>query len=167
MRAVADRRADVPGMPGEFSGPVAYADRWLWIGVALVVLVVLYYAASWWLTRPPRPPEVPRREVDLPDVRRDHLARIDALAARVHAGDVDPRAGHQQLSELVRSYVAAVSPLPALTMALADFRDRAPQELVDALALMYPPEFAPDADDPAARFDEAVAASRGLVATWS
>lgn len=167
MRAVAEPRADVPGMPAEFSGPVAYAERWLWIAVVLVALVVVYYAASWWLTRPPRPPVVVRRDVDVLDVRRDHLARIDALVAQVHGGTVGPREGHQRLSDLVRSYVAAVTTLPARTMALADFRDRAPQELVDALELMYPPEFAPDADDPAARFDEAAAASRRLVGSWS
>ncbi|NYI46110.1 hypothetical protein BJ993_003190 [Nocardioides aromaticivorans] len=160
--------ADVPGMPEEFTGPVAYSDRWLWIGLALLALVVLYYLASWWFTRPPRPPAVPRREVDVPDAQRDHLARIDALVARVRAGEVGPRDGHQQLSELVRSYVATVTTLPARTMALADFRDRAPQELVDAIELMYPPEFAPDAadTDPLASFDDAVDRSRRLVGTW-
>lgn len=172
MRGVGDLvmvHADVPGMPEEFTGPVAYSDRWLWIGLALLALLVLFYLASWWFTRPPRPPVVPRRQVDVPDVQRDHLARIDALVARVRAGEVGPREGHQQLSELVRSYVATVTTLPARTMALADFRDRAPQELVDAIELMYPPEFAPDRpdDDPLATFDDAVDRSRRLVGTWS
>ncbi|WP_435770956.1 hypothetical protein [Nocardioides sp. SYSU DS0651] len=160
-RALADE------LPAEFSGPVGYADRWLWIAVALVAVAVLFYALSWWFTRPPRDRGVVRREVDVADAQRSHLARIDAVAAEVRSGALGARDGHQRLSEVVRSYVATVTTLPARTMALADFRARAPQELVDAIELMYPPEFAPEDDPARTRFDDAVSRSRGLVATWS
>lgn len=156
-------------LPEEFTGPVVYDDRWLWIAIALLVLVVLYYVVSWWLTRAPRVPVVTRAPVDVPDARAVHLARIDELVAQVHDGRLSARSGHQQLSEIVRSWVATVTPLPARTMTLADFRDHAPRELVEAIELMYPPEFAPDADghgDPAA-FDDAVLRSRGLVRSWT
>lgn len=159
-------RAEVPGMPEEFTGPVAYADRWLWIAIVLLVVVVVYYLAAWWLTREPRPPVVKAAVVDVPDVRQAHLARIDALAERVHRGETSPREGHQQLSDLVRSYVAEVTTLPARTMTLTDLQHRAPAELVAAIALMYPPEFAPESDT-ADRFDEALAASRRLVGSWT
>lgn len=163
MRAAGE---PVPGMPEEFTGPVGYADRWLWIAVALLVLVALFYLAAWWFTRAPRPPAVERRTVDVPDAQRAHLTRIDALAAQVHGGELSAREGHQRLSDLVRSYVATVTTLPARTMTLADFRDRAPAELTETIALMYPPEFAPEPDTVAA-FDEAVAASRRLVVAWT
>lgn len=168
MHAAGDlvRSEPVPGMPEEFTGPVGYADRWLWIAVVLLVLVVLYYLAAWWFTRRPRPPVVTAAVVDVPDVRRAHLARIDALAEDVHSGRTTPRVGHQQLSDLVRSYVAEVTTLPARTMTLADLQQRAPAELVEAIALMYPPEFAPETDT-ADRFDEALAASRRLVGAWT
>lgn len=154
-------------LPDEFTGPVAYDDRWLWIAVALGAAVVLYYLLAWWLTRRPRVPRLERVAVDVPDVRRTHLDLIDRIDARVRAGELEPRAGHQQLSEVVRSYVAAVTTLPAQTMALADFRARAPHELVAVIELVYPPEFAPD--DAIARelFDTAVVRARGLVADWS
>ncbi|WP_418063896.1 hypothetical protein [Pimelobacter simplex] len=154
-------------LPDEFTGPVAYDDRWLWIAVALGAAVVLYYLLAWWLTRRPRVPRLERVAVDVPDVRRTHLDLIDRVDARVRAGELEPRAGHQQLSEVVRSYVAAVTTLPARTMALADFRARAPHELVAVIELVYPPEFAPD--DAIARelFDTAVVRARGLVADWS
>jgi hypothetical protein len=166
MPAAADLEGEVPGMPEEFSAPVAYDDRWLWIAVALVVLVLAYYLASWWFTRPPRVRVVARAPVDVPDARAQHLARIDELVAQVHAGRVSARGGHQQLSEIVRSWVATVTTLPARTMALADFRDRAPNELVEAIELMYPPEFAPDVDA-VATFDDAVHRARGLVGSWT
>lgn len=154
-------------LPEEFTGPVGYADRWLWIAAGLAVALVVYYLLAWWFTRAPRPAALARPGVPLPDVREQHLARIDQVDARVRAGEITAREGHQQLSEVVRDYVAAVTTLPARTMALADFRDRAPVALVEVLELVYPPEFAPE--DAVARdlFETAVTRARGLVATWS
>ena len=172
MRAAADLRAATRAqeLQDEFSGPIGYSDRWLWIALALLALVVVYYVLAWWFTRKPRPRDLARPGVDVPDVQREHLARIDRVEAEVRAGSLAARDGHQQLSDVVRSYVAAVTTLPARTMALADFRARAPQELVDAIELMYPPEFAPD--DPQqsfarSRFDDAVGRARGLVVSWT
>ncbi|MCR1784459.1 hypothetical protein KVF89_18090 [Nocardioides carbamazepini] len=163
MPAVAD--LVLAELPEEFSGPVGYADRWLWIAAALAGALILYYLLAWWFTRPPRPPALER--TDLPDVRRQHLTRIDRIDERVRTGDLAARDGHQQLSEVVRDYVATVTTLPARTMALADFRDRAPAVLVEVLELVYPPEFAPDEGVARDRFDAAVAQARGLVGSWS
>ncbi|WP_182379736.1 hypothetical protein [Nocardioides sp. WS12] len=154
-------------LPGEFTGPVEYADWWLWLAAALLVLLVAYYLVSWWVTRAPRVPTIARQDVDVPTAQEEHLARIDRVVAQVRAGALPPRDGHQQLSEVVRSYVATVTTLPARTMALADFRERAPQELVDAIEVMYPPEFAPDASLAEDAFDTAVTQARSLVGAWT
>ena len=56
--------------------------------------------------------------------------------------------------------------VPARTMALADLRAAGQPRLADAVALMYPPEFAPTEAEPGelrATLDRA----RELVATWS
>lgn len=151
----------------EFHGPVGYDERWLWIALALLALVVLYYLVSWWITRPRRVRDVRRADVDVPDLQREHLARIDRIEADVHAGVLEPRAGHQQLSEVMRSYVAEVTTLPARTMVLADFRTQAPPELVAALEVMYPPEFGPDDEVARVRFDDAVTRAREVVASWA
>ena len=158
MRAVAE-------LPEEFAGPVGYADRWLWIAVALLGLVVVYYAVAWWSTRPPR-----RRPAPItapPDVRREHLARIDQVEEQVRSGAISARVGHQQLSRVVRGYVAAVSPLPAPTMTLADLRALAPAALTDVIELVYPPEFAPDEAHARDAFDVAVRRARTFVAHGS
>lgn len=156
-------------LPEEFAGPIAYSHLWLWIAIALVVAVVLYYVLAWWLTRPPRVRTVAAAPVVVvpPNARAEHLARIDAVAAQVDDGTMTPRAGHQELSEVVRSYVETVTTLPARTMALADFRAQAPQELVDAIELMYPPEFAPDDDLAREHFATAVDRARALVGQWA
>ena len=163
MLGAADRE-----LPEEFTGPVGYSHLWLWLAVAGVALVALYYLVVWLLTRPRRTgPTMWGRMTDVPNARRDHLQRIDAIEAEVRAGRLAARTGHQQLSEVVRSYVEAVSALPARTMALADFRAHAPAPLADAIELMYPPEFAPDPPVAQERFEQAVRDSRRLVASWS
>lgn len=152
-------------LQGEFAGPVAYDERWLWLALLGLLAVAVYYALVLLLTR--RRPERPPTEDAVLAARREHLERIDRIEASVRAGRLAARDGHQQLSEAVRSYVGRVSPLPALTMALADFRVRAPRPLTDAIELMYPPEFAPDDVGGAReRFDDAVRQARELVGSW-
>lgn len=153
-------------LPDEFTGPVSYGDRWLVLACVLVAAVLVYFAVVWWTTRPPRVTSIARAHVDVPGVRVDHLRSIDKIVAQVRTGSLPAREGHQGLSEVVRSYVATVTTLPARTMALADFRARAPQELVDAIELMYPPEFAPDSAVATDTFDAAVDRARRLVSSW-
>ncbi|MCX6402244.1 MAG: hypothetical protein NTX33_20205 [Propionibacteriales bacterium] len=160
MRAAAE-------LPEEFTGPVEYADRWLVLAIVLIALVLVYYVVAWWMTRAPKVPTIARAGVDVPSEQAACLARIDEVVARVRLGTLSARDGHQQLSDVVRSYVATVTTLPARTMALADFRTRAPQELVDAIELMYPPEFAPDDALAADTFDVAVDRARNLVGSWT
>ena len=153
----------------EFNGPVAYGDRWLWLALLGLCLVAVYYLAVVWFTRDRSDRgSVAWPRTDVATARQQHLDRIARIEAAVRAGEVPARDGHQQLSETVRSYVGAVSPIPAPMMTLADFRRQAPRPLTDAIELMYPPEFAPDDVGRAReRFEDAVARSRQLVASWS
>jgi hypothetical protein len=153
----------------EFNGPVAYGDRWLWFALLGLCVVAIYYLAVVWFTRDRSGRgDVAWARTDVLSARQQHLERIARIEAGVREGRVPARDGHQQLSEAVRSYVAAVSSIPAPTMTLADFRRQAPQPLTEAIELMYPPEFAPDDVGQAQeRFDDAVARSRQLVASWS
>ncbi|HJQ04442.1 MAG TPA: hypothetical protein VJ872_03305 [Nocardioides sp.] len=162
MRGVGD--LVLVGVPKEFHGPIDYQDRWIWLALLGLLLVGGYYLAVLWFTRTPPPP--PPEPVSLPDVRAEHLGRLDAIEAAVRTGEATFREGHQQLSEVVRSYVEAITPLPARTMTLADFRLRAPRPLADIIEEIYPPEFSPDAGEAAARFEHALGQARGLVSTW-
>lgn len=156
-------------LPDEFAGPVDYSGTWLTIALLGLALVAAYYVTVWALTRP-------RSEAAAPppvtSTRGRSLSRIDSLADEVHNGRLEPRLAHQELSGLVRTYVEEVSDLPARTMTLADLRARAPRQLADAIAVMYPPEFAPDDPDDASReaaraaFDRAVDDARTVVASW-
>lgn len=153
-------------LPEEFTGPVAYDDRWLWIAIALAALVVAYYALTWRLTRAPRPEIVAAPTVDVGSARALALARVDDVERAVREGGLSARAGHQRLSEVVRAYVEQVSALPARSMALADFRAIAPPALTGAIELMYPPEFGPDETFAERTFADAAAQARTIVERW-
>lgn len=153
-------------LPEEFTGPVAYDDRWLWIAIALGTLVVAYYGLTWWLTRPPRPEVAAVPTVDVASARARALTLVDDVERAVREGRIGARAGHQRLSEAVRAYVEQVSALPARSMALADFRAMAPPALTGAIELMYPPEFGPDETFAERTFADAAAQARTLVERW-
>lgn len=151
----------VAELPEEFTGPLGYGAGWVWAALAAVAVAVGYVAVVLLATRE-RGAELtgPERQEAL---RRGCLSGLDEVAGEVHTGALTARAGHQRLSELVRGYVEQASGLGARSMSLADLRLQAPH-LVEAVALMYPPEFAPDDDGRAQeQFDEALAAARRVV----
>ncbi len=154
------------GIPAaDLRGAVGYDGPWLGLATAALGLMVLYYLALWWWgnRRLPSQPADPRAE---------HLALLDAIEADVAAGRIDRREGHRRVSEVVRAYAARISDLPAPTMTLAELRAAGPAGLADVVALVYPPEFSPEAARdgglPAEeQLDETLVHARELVSTWS
>jgi hypothetical protein len=144
----------------ELQDPVGYDGPWLLLAVAGLVAVALYYAAVLWLTRP-RPPRPPRRPDEV-----DYLARLDAIEAKVAAGEIGARAAHQQISRVLREYAAAAVGVPATTMTLAELERRGPHRLARIVADLYEPEFAPDDTLAEDRLPLALAESRALLADW-
>jgi len=154
-------------MPGEaeLTGPVGYASTWSVQAMALVALVVVYYAGVWLWSRgedaagtEPVPP--------VEKARTASLKELDRLEGVVRAGRVPVREGFQQLSATVRAFVTEASGTPARTMTLEQLRDEADPRVADAIAAMYVPEFAPgeaDADD----FGRSVRDARELVRSWT
>ena len=90
----------------ELAGPAVYSSLWLALGIALPLLVVAWYAlVTWWASGFARPgPRGPSWRA----VRRTHLARIDTIEREAASGALTPRAAHRGLSEVLRSYAAAV-----------------------------------------------------------
>lgn len=164
-------------LPKEFHGPISHSSLWPWLAVLGLAVVALYYLAVTWWARPRRTP-TPAAPLPAPaappvDPRPAHLAELDRIAREVDEGRLPARVGHQQVSRTVRSYVGAVSPIPADRMTLADLRTAAHGRasatlLADAVELMYPPSFAPSEEGRAAeRFPEALARARHVVTTWT
>ena len=147
----------------EFTGPTSYAPWLTWLAIALPVLVVVYYAGvTWWARSPAKP-----RRGRLERQRREHLARLDRVEAEVAAGDLALRSAHQAISEIVRSFAAAAGPVDTRPMALEQLRVHGPAGLVDVVALVYPPEFAPGGQgEPSERLAPALADARAVIGEW-
>ena len=150
----------------ELTGPVGYSALWGWLALAAVLVVVAWYAGVTWWARARRRPAADR-PAPLPDVRQRHLAELDRIERDVPDGRMSARAGHQRTSLTVRSFVAEAGGVPAHTMALADLRAAGQPRLADAVALMYPPAFAPAEAEPAGSCGATLDRARELVATWS
>lgn len=149
---------------GELTGPTSYAPWLTWLAVLLPALVVLYYVGvTWWARRPARS----RPASSLAEARRAHLSRLDEVEAAVGRAELSLRGAHQAISEIVRAFVTTVGPLDARPLTLEQLQVVGPQGLVDVVALVYPPEFAPPAQgEPAERLAPALADARALVSGW-
>ncbi|MFT4083614.1 MAG: hypothetical protein QM638_13605, partial [Nocardioides sp.] len=109
------------------------------------------------------------------DPRPEHLAELERIQRAVATGRLSAREGHQRVSRIVRSYVGAVSALPADRMTLDDLRRLRrhgvpPREelLISAIELMHPPSFAPTEEGHATeRFDDAARRAIGVVTSWT
>lgn len=157
MRAAAD-----------FVGPAAYAGPWTWLPYVLLLAVAAWYA--WVLlgaSREVEPEEEfvsSRNPADTARGRR--LQELDRIDQYVRAGQLPLREGFQRLSATVRAFVGEVSEVPARTMTLEELRASAHPRVAEAIAAMYPPEFAPgeaSLDD----FARSLQAARELVRTWT
>ncbi|MEP9382652.1 hypothetical protein [Nocardioides sp. KR10-350] len=157
-------------LPREFHGPISHSELWLWLALLGLVLVAVYFAVVTWWTRArvkPEPPPPPAPPPPRRDPRPLHLAELDRIERAVVDGVITAREGHQRVSLTVRSYVGEVTPLPADRMTLADLRAAGVRPLAEAVALMYPPSFAPGDEGHAQdRFPEAVSRAREVVGTW-
>ncbi|WP_028660532.1 hypothetical protein [Nocardioides insulae] len=164
MRMFADLAAPAPD---ELVDPVGYSSWWALFGVLAVLAVVVYYVVVSLWGRPWRRRTEQRRGGDVGTVRAQHLEQLDAVESAVAAGSLAARVAHQQLSTILRSYVAQVTPIEAPVMTLEELRADAPAELAEAIEVMYPPEFAPDDLGGADRaFGEAAHRARSLVTRW-
>ncbi|KQY63840.1 MULTISPECIES: hypothetical protein [unclassified Nocardioides] len=148
----------------EFSGPVDYSSQWLWFAIGALALVALFYLGVllWSHAGGPKP----LKPGDVPTARTRAMGELDRIGHQVYAGQLAERVGYQQLSSVIRDFVSAVSGMPAHTMALADLRAAGVPHLAETIALIYPPEFAPDstAVEP---FGTTLNRARGLVSSWN
>lgn len=147
----------------EFSGPIDYGSLWMWLALASIAVVLLWYVGVvlWSLGGGPK-----KARVDLPSARSRALGELDRIGHQVHSGELTERLGYQQMSSVVREFVSQTSGLPAHAMALADLRQAGVPHLAETIALMYPPEFAPEASG-SEPLSLTLDRAKNVVATWN
>jgi len=156
--------ADPP--PG-FYAPDPYAAKWLWIGVGILALIAVWYAAVWWFTRRRTIVIPPRITPDrLTRLRADYTRQIDLVVERAARGEITQRRAHQQLSVLVRHFVHEVSGIHAPTMTLTELHARGARltPVSEVVGTLYPGEFGPRET---ATLVGAADVAKQVVARWS
>lgn len=180
--------------PAELFPPEAYAGGWLVAAVLAIAVVVLWPIVVVLITRPKRVrAEVPTGPPPA-DQRGRTLAELAEIRRRWQEGSVSTRHGHQEISSVVRRYVATAGQPGVETMTLAELRSASEQSprltvVADLVEELYPPEFAagdgaagdgapgsgthPDLTttvlrrDSAGAFDRAIARAEEVVRGWS
>lgn len=155
----------MPVAAEEFTDPISYSWYWLWLALLALVLVIGWYAGvTVWAHgrrwRDGGPPPVPT-------ARDRALFELDQIGHQVAAGGLTERDGYQQMSRVVRTFVADMTGLPAQSMALADLNAAGVTSVAEAIALMYPPEFAPAPAPQYEPIDHTLARARALVVSWT
>jgi hypothetical protein len=101
-------------------GPPSYSTWWLWIGVALIVLVVLVYAGILVATMPSaRLRELPGvRDVHARVLRHRFVRRVRGIVARHRDGELSAAQTGAELSRTLRSFLHQATGRPAQYMHL-------------------------------------------------
>lgn len=153
--------------------PERYGSQWLWIGLGLLALVVLWYVFTIWYTRPRKVAPVALSGDRLAKLKVRYTEQIDQVVARVATGTQDARTGHQQISVLVRHFVKEAGGYPAPTMTLTDLNRSGIAQLrpvAGAVGTLYPGEFGPEDPRPGEDVLEvrrSANAAREVISTWT
>lgn len=156
--------ADQP--PPGFYAPDPYGAAWLWMGLAGLSLIALWYAWVFWSTREKAVVTTPRLSPDRLDrLRSDYTHQIEVVVGQVVADEITRRQGHQRLSVLVRHFVQEVSGIRAPTMTLTDLHASGSRLTPVSVVVgeLYPGEFAPAS---ATTIEGAAEQAKTVVARW-
>lgn len=134
-------------MPGDngFFPPVQYSALWTILGVGLLLLVVAWFVALHFITRPKpvRREPVPMSALPVagPSLRETYLGLIDDVERAHAAGAIEFRQAHQQLSLIVREFAATARGVRAQYMTLEELRSTQLEPLAQTIGELYPGAF--------------------------
>ncbi|GIG19887.1 hypothetical protein Cch01nite_06110 [Cellulomonas chitinilytica] len=122
--------------------PVTYGHGWTVLGLCLVAGVALVLVVVLLSTRPGGLPRLPgmRRSTR---VRRQALARVDAVLVAYEAGRVDAPGAASELSQTVRGFAAAWTGVAYETMTPSQLATAGPVPLHDVVSALAVATFAP------------------------
>ncbi len=152
--------------PPEIIAPPQYSIAWVILAVLCVLVIIALIVIPLRITRGIEQRIAYRsRPSDLEALKAEFLRAVNDLADRHEAGDLDARAGHHELTGVMRRFVRRttghdVSSQDLATL-LADPRTRVVGELIRDL---YEPDFAPSSDRD---LRDSVRRAREVIRSWS
>lgn len=131
--------------PGEVMPLVGYSPFWLVLGIAILALIGLFYVLVILLTTQRKPrskPVVPTEPpVDVAKLQQAGYAKVADIETATINGTLDSRSAHEQLSAVVREFIAESTGIPADHMTLSDLQGTELRGTTRAVAQFYPGVF--------------------------
>jgi hypothetical protein len=163
----------------ELVDPVGYSGWWTVLGIAAILAAAAVVFLVIWLTRaraeekaaPPPGPLPPAGPYDpYAELRAEYEKRLDAVAERFRAGELDERTLHLALSAEMRGFATGRLRRDASSMTLSEIQQLGEAgRLTQLIARYYRPSFADHDNDPAARSTDAedsIDRARSVVRGW-
>ena len=118
------------------------------LALGLLLLIAGWIGLIIWTTR--RKPEKSLRTlpaampvaIDYSQLKAEYLGRINRVQADFDSRALRARGAHQQLSEILRSFVAEAARVPVRSMTLSELKRTQYAPLSEAIDSYYQPEFA-------------------------
>lgn len=157
------------GIPS-LSPLINYGAFPLVVALFLVVIIGAWYFIVFFTTKKKTPVVLKNTPVTTPPLRSiealraEYLQKIESLASSYAARAISARAVHQQLSLLLREFVAKANNVPADTMTLSDLKKMNLPTLTPVIESFYIPEFSMVESG---SVQAAIATAREVVAQWS
>jgi hypothetical protein len=155
----------------ELVDPVGYPGWWTVVGIVVLLVAAAIVFLVLWLTRARAAEKAASVPLDpYGALRSEYERRLDAVAQRFHAGELDERTLHLALSAEVRGFATGRLGQDASSMTLSEIQQLSgADELTRLITRYYRPSFADHENDPKARTTDAedsIARARTVVRSW-
>lgn len=150
----------------EIIDPPQYSVAWLILAALCVLVIIALVVAVLRITRAIEKRAAYRRRPDAAQsLKAEFLRAVNDIADRAERGEIDARAGHHELTGVMRRFVRRTTGHDVtsqdVSALVADERTREVGELIGAL---YEPDFAPAS---AVRLEDSVRRAREVIRRWS
>jgi hypothetical protein len=155
-----------PSPDKQIIDPPQYSVAWLILAALCVIVIVAVIVAVLRITRAIASRSAYRKRTsDTGTLKAEFLRAVNEIASRHEAGELDARAGHHELTAVMRRFVRRTTGQDVTSQdvgtLLADARTHDVGALIGRL---YEPDFALTSD---AELDESVHQAREVIRRWS
>lgn len=147
--------------------PIQYDRIWLYIGISILTLVLVWYCYVFWLTKFKKIKRIDdlstlEHTVNLEQIKQKYLALIEDIYKNFTLKKITIHELTQGLSMLVRYFIYEASGFPAPLLTLSDLYRSRHSELAHTVAKYYPVEFSKQTASP----EQCVTLAKEFIKSW-